>query len=172
MRRTFGILLVISLAAAACGFGLANDSGQPIPGPNYWGWVCAYGPVPANVDAGCPPGPCGDGTVPSLVDAGPASGAVCQCDTGMVVSLPNCSPGPCADGTVPTQTDGVCLCDNGAPLPEVDCQVPGPCADGSDPSFATGYEPDDNGELVALDGGTCRCDDGTPVPSADCNPPE
>jgi hypothetical protein len=56
MRRLVTILVVTALAGAAvegCGFGLADDTGRPIPG-QYWGWVCASG-EPPDGDAGCPP---------------------------------------------------------------------------------------------------------------------
>src|ERR1700722_6489301 len=99
MNKTTCFFLVIG-SAIGCGFGLYDDSGDPYPSPSYWGWVCAYGALPARFDAGCPPGPCGDGTVPSLVDGGglPDAGVVCQCDTGANVPFANCSGGPCADG--------------------------------------------------------------------------
>jgi hypothetical protein len=52
MRTTFGIALLAVVLLARCGFGLADDSSNPIPG-NYWGWVCLDGgAVP---DGGCPP---------------------------------------------------------------------------------------------------------------------
>jgi hypothetical protein len=59
--RVFGRLLVALLLTAAgalavvgagCGFGLADDTGAPIPG-HRWGWVCADGGAAG--DAGCPP---------------------------------------------------------------------------------------------------------------------
>jgi hypothetical protein len=56
MRRS---LLALTLAAplaalpVGCGFGRADDSGKPIPGP-HWGWACPDGAA-TNADAGCPP---------------------------------------------------------------------------------------------------------------------
>ena len=68
MRRSFICLLLLAITAttaaivgAGCGFGRADDTGQPIPGP-YWGWVCPNGEKPG--DAGCLPadsGAFGDG---------------------------------------------------------------------------------------------------------------
>ena len=59
MRRTL-LILAFCLAAAACGFGFSNDTGQPIP-DGWWPWVCPDGsPVP---DGGCP-----------TFDAGPPDG--------------------------------------------------------------------------------------------------
>ena len=47
---------VVLLAAAvglvaSCGFGVADDTGKPIPG-NTWKWACPDGGAPAP-DAGC-----------------------------------------------------------------------------------------------------------------------
>ncbi|HLK90433.1 MAG TPA: hypothetical protein VKZ18_11095 [Polyangia bacterium] len=54
MRRALAaLLLAASIAAAGCGFGLADDTGKPIPG-QYWPWVCADGAAPSG-DAGCAP---------------------------------------------------------------------------------------------------------------------
>jgi hypothetical protein len=54
MRRAFAALLLGgSVTAAGCGFGLADDTGKPIPG-QYWRWVCADGNPPQG-DAGCLP---------------------------------------------------------------------------------------------------------------------
>ena len=78
MRRLGTCLLLLAMAAATgaitaagCGFGRADDTGQPIPG-QYWGWGCPNGDAPDG-DAGCPStdgGPAGDGgmddALPSL----------------------------------------------------------------------------------------------------------
>ena len=53
MRRWLWIVLALSAAVAACGFGLDDDFGAPEPATNYWGWQCAEGGVPSP-DAGCP----------------------------------------------------------------------------------------------------------------------
>jgi len=52
MRRfVIGLLLAVTAAVAVgCGFGRADDTGQPIPG-QYWGWVCPSGDAPDG-DAG------------------------------------------------------------------------------------------------------------------------
>ena len=54
MRRVLWIL-AFSCLIAACGFGLADDSGAASPAGNPWGWQCADGSTPPP-DAGCPPG--------------------------------------------------------------------------------------------------------------------
>jgi hypothetical protein len=51
VRRLF--CLGLAAFAIGCGFGLADDTGKPIPGP-YWPWICADGSTPDG-DAGCPP---------------------------------------------------------------------------------------------------------------------
>ena len=58
-------ILSLPVGAAGCGFGIGDDSGQPVPG-QWWPWVCADGggAVP---DGGCLQD-CGDGGV--LNDAG------------------------------------------------------------------------------------------------------
>jgi hypothetical protein len=67
------ILLVGAVALAGiglgCGFGLADDTGSPIPG-HPWGWVCADGGSPDG-DAGCPPADAGtsDATRDATSDA-------------------------------------------------------------------------------------------------------
>jgi hypothetical protein len=53
MRRAIKLLLIFSIAVAACGFGLDDDSGNPEPATTYWGWQCADGSTPSP-DAGCP----------------------------------------------------------------------------------------------------------------------
>jgi hypothetical protein len=64
LRRALAVLLLgASLAAVGCGFGLAHDTGQPIPG-QYWPWVCADGGAAG--DAGCGPADAG----PSPPDGG------------------------------------------------------------------------------------------------------
>ncbi len=47
-----GLLTGLALAALGCGFGLADDTGKPIPS-DYWKWTCPDGGRPAP-DAGCP----------------------------------------------------------------------------------------------------------------------
>jgi hypothetical protein len=59
MPRTLAWALLVAAAAAAvaggCGFGLADDTGGPIPA-DAWGWTCPDG-GPAAPDAGCPAAP-------------------------------------------------------------------------------------------------------------------
>jgi outer membrane lipopolysaccharide assembly protein LptE/RlpB len=67
MSRVATWLILIAAAVglvAGCGFGLADDTGKPIPS-GYWKWVCADGGAPIP-DAGCrPPVPAdGDATPP------------------------------------------------------------------------------------------------------------
>ncbi|HVY40678.1 MAG TPA: hypothetical protein VHM31_22220 [Polyangia bacterium] len=64
------LLLVTAGAVAAsvavsggCGFGLADDTGKPVPS-DYWKWVCPDGGAPSR-DAGChPPAPADGGATP------------------------------------------------------------------------------------------------------------
>jgi hypothetical protein len=68
--RRFVLALALAAAAAVtaigCGFGLADDSGKPIP-RQYWGWACP--------DGGAPDGPGGCvGTDGTVSDAGDAAG--------------------------------------------------------------------------------------------------
>ena len=61
-RLLVALALLAALAGAlvGCGFGRADDTGRPIPGPS-WGWICPDGTTPG--DAGCPPADAGtDGT--------------------------------------------------------------------------------------------------------------
>lgn len=44
-------LVLLAAVIAGCGFGLADDTGKPIP-ENTWGWACPDGQNPAP-DAGC-----------------------------------------------------------------------------------------------------------------------
>jgi hypothetical protein len=85
-RITLGAVLGLWVAfALSCGFGLADDSGNPIPATDYWGWMCADGGAP-NPDSGCPPpGPCDDLTYPALGDGG-----VCVCDDGTTLPESDC----------------------------------------------------------------------------------
>ena len=57
-RRALALLLLAASAAVGCGFGLADDTGKPVPG-QYWPWVCADGGAPG--DAGCGPADAGPG---------------------------------------------------------------------------------------------------------------
>lgn len=79
-RRLLGTLAISAAAALSifcwgCGFGLADDSGKPLPG-QYWGWACA--------DGGAPDGPGGclgaDASGSDAGDAGsmPTDGAAPQ----------------------------------------------------------------------------------------------
>jgi hypothetical protein len=52
MRLPHWILVIALAGIAACGFGLADDSGNSIPA-NPWPWICADGGMP-DTDAGCP----------------------------------------------------------------------------------------------------------------------
>ena len=54
MSRLPAWALLFAAAAAVvagCGFGVADDTGQPVPA-GYWRWVCPDGGAPAP-DAGC-----------------------------------------------------------------------------------------------------------------------
>jgi hypothetical protein len=85
MHRFKWMALAATLFSPACGFGLADDSGKPIPATDYWGWQCVDGSTP-DPDAGCPPpGPCGDGTCPSVADGG-----ACTCDDGTTLEATDC----------------------------------------------------------------------------------
>jgi len=70
-RLLLALTLASPLAAAAvgCGFGRADDSGKPIPGP-YWGWACPDGGAP-DAAGGCP---IADAGVDTPNDAGDARG--------------------------------------------------------------------------------------------------
>jgi len=72
-RLLLALTLASPLAAAAvgCGFGRADDSGKPIPGP-YWGWACPDGGAP-DAAGGCH---LGDGGADPRNDAGDASAGV------------------------------------------------------------------------------------------------
>jgi hypothetical protein len=84
-----GRLLVFGflVAGGACGFGFYNDSGNPVPGTDYWGWKCADGSAPPP-DAGCLPQACDDSSTPALTDGG-----VCVCADGTDVLPSSCSEG-------------------------------------------------------------------------------
>jgi hypothetical protein len=51
MRRLVTFVVLVFADGAGCGFGLADDTGKPIPG-QHWPWVCADGGAAG--DAGCP----------------------------------------------------------------------------------------------------------------------
>ncbi|HVT07443.1 MAG TPA: hypothetical protein VHO67_08290 [Polyangia bacterium] len=53
------LLAALAGAAAGCGFGLADDTGKPLPS-GYWTWACPDGGAPAP-DAGCHPAVPADG---------------------------------------------------------------------------------------------------------------
>jgi hypothetical protein len=82
LTLAFSVLVAIS----ACGFGLYNDSGNPAPPNNYWGWLCVDGSVPVP-DAGCLPRTCDDSSAPTL------DGGACVCADGTDVLLSTCSSG-------------------------------------------------------------------------------
>jgi hypothetical protein len=85
MRPKVWMFVLSAALGSACGFGFADDSGNPIPATDYWGWQCADGSTP-DPDAGCPPpGPCDDGTYPSFADGG-----ACTCDDGTVLTSSDC----------------------------------------------------------------------------------
>jgi hypothetical protein len=52
LRLLAFLALLTSWTALGCGFGLADDTGQPIPS-DYWKWSCPDGSAPS-ADAGCP----------------------------------------------------------------------------------------------------------------------
>ena len=83
LRLTLCVAVVAIVVS--CGFGFGDDSGNPIPGADYWGWQCWDGGDP-DPDAGCPPpGPCDDSTYPSLGDGGG-----CLCDNGTALPDADC----------------------------------------------------------------------------------
>ena len=62
MSRAAAWVLLFAAAVAAsagCGFGLADDTGKPVPS-GYWKWRCPDGGTPAP-DAGCRPPVSADG---------------------------------------------------------------------------------------------------------------
>jgi hypothetical protein len=114
-------LMAMTCWVASCGFGFADDTGKPIPSPDYWGWMCADGSQP-DPDAGCPPpGPCADLSLPTLMDDG-----TCVCGDGAMLPAADCeTPGPCADGSDPSiGDDGNCDCDDGSTVDPSDCETP------------------------------------------------
>lgn len=84
------LLGTMAAVMVSCGFGFADNSGNPIPATDYWGWQCWDGGVP-NPDSGCPPpGRCDDSTYPSIADGG-----LCLCDDGAMLPKADCET---ADG--------------------------------------------------------------------------
>jgi hypothetical protein len=57
MPRLFTWLVLLATAGAVpisgCGFGLADDTGKPLPA-DYWKWACPDGGAP-RADGGCAP---------------------------------------------------------------------------------------------------------------------
>lgn len=72
MSRAAAWMLLLAAAgglaiATGCGFGLADDTGKPVPS-DYWKWACADGGAPAP-DAGCRPTVPADGSDAAAADA-------------------------------------------------------------------------------------------------------